>query len=349
MSDVTLETLEILAPSAPREDAGLETALDRVVGGATFLELKGRAASAVWGTADRILWSAGEPCYLAGRQGLGKSTIAQQLVLARAGIRPATFLDLDVVPDARPVLYFASDRASQVARSLARMVTDADLAALESRVRVFSGPPTFDVRSDPRMILRLADALGVGTVVIDSAKDLAPDLENSETGATFNAAMQHLCEAGVDVLVLHHVRKSHAQNKKPRSIDDVFGSTWLTAGAGSVLMLWGEPGDPLVEMLHLKMPMEQVGPLRLAHDHTAGTTTLAEPHVKALDVLRRSRAGMTARDLAAHRTEGRDPRPADVERARRELDRLVADRLAHRTDGDKARSVPTVYVAAVQE
>jgi replicative DNA helicase len=347
MSELTLETLEILTPAAPPVDATLETALERVVGGATFLDLKGRAASSVWGTGDRILWSSGEPCYLAGRQGLGKSTLAQQLVLARAGIRPPTFLDLDVVPDPRPVLYYASDRASQVARSLARMVTDEDLPALEERVFVFSGPPTFDVRAEPRILLRIAERLGVGTVVIDSAKDLAPDLENSETGATFNSAMQHLAEAGIETLVLHHVRKSQGQNKKPRSIDDVFGSTWLTAGAGSVMMLWGEAGDPLVELLHLKQPMEPVGPVRVLHDHQAGVSTLAAPDVKALDVLRRARSGLTARDLASQRAEGRDPRPAEVERARRELDRLVADQLAHRRDGDKSRSLPTTYVAAV--
>jgi replicative DNA helicase len=347
MSELTLETLEILTPASPPVDTSVDTALERVVGGATFLHLKGGDASAVWGTGNRILWSSGEPCFLAGRQGLGKSTIAQQLVLARAGIKPPTFLDFDVASDPRPVLYFASDRASQVARSLARMVTEEDLPALEERVFVFSGPPTFDVRAEPQILLRIAERLGVGTVVIDSAKDLAPDLEEGKTGSIFNAAMQHLATANIEVLILHHVRKSQGQNRKPRSLDDVYGSTFLTAGAGSVLMLWGEAGDPLVELLHLKQPMEHVGTLRLAHDHQSGTTTLAEPQVKALDVLRRSQHGLTARDLAALKAEGRDPRPADVERARRELDRLVADQLAHRRDGDKSRSLPTTYVAAV--
>ncbi len=32
------------------------------------------------------------------------------------------------------------------------------------------------------------------------------------------------------------------------------GSTWLTSGLGSVIVLDGEPGDPTVELRHLKQP-----------------------------------------------------------------------------------------------
>jgi hypothetical protein len=42
--------------------------------------------------------------------------------------------------------------------------------------------------------------------------------------------------------------------------DDVYGSTWLTAGTGSVILLHGEPGDPIVSMHHLKKPVAEGGP-----------------------------------------------------------------------------------------
>lgn len=346
MSALSVDTLEVLPASSP-SSGDVDLAMERVRPGGAWILDAGGEASAVWGDGDRILWSSGEPCYLVGPQGVGKSTVAQQLVLARAGIRGDSLLGLTVTTDPRPVLYLASDRPTQVARSLRRMVAESDRAALDERLLVFAGPPTFSITSDPTSLLRLAQSVDAGTVIVDSAKDLAVDLETGPTGAALNQAMQHLVANGIEVLVLHHQRKANGQNKAPKTLADVYGSTWITSGAGSVLLLWGEAGDPVVDLRHLKIPVEPVGPLRLLHDHDTGTTTLAEQPVEPLQILRRSARGITAQDLAVHLAEGREPRRADVERARRKLDALVRDALAHKRDGDKARSIPTTYVAAV--
>jgi hypothetical protein len=52
---------------------------------------------------------------------------------------------------------------------------------------------------------------------------------------------------------------SGVKARKPTP-DDVYGSTWLTAGTGSVILLNGEPGDPIVIMHHLKKPVAEGGP-----------------------------------------------------------------------------------------
>ena len=49
---------------------------------------------------------------------------------------------------------------------------------------------------------------------------------------------------------------------KPKRLADVYGSRWLTAGMGSVLLLWGEPGDLVVEVRHLKQPVRGGRPVR---------------------------------------------------------------------------------------
>ena len=72
---------------------------------------------------------------------------------------------------------------------------------------------------------------------------------------------------------MHHGRKANADNKKPNTLDDVYGSAWLTAGMGSVICLWGKPGDSLVELTHLKQPAEAVGPMMVLHDHATGRST----------------------------------------------------------------------------
>ena len=68
-------------------------------------------------------------------------------------------------------------------------------------------------------------------------------------------------------MLLHHERKAANGGKRVHTLDDVYGSTWLTSGLGSVFVLDGEPGDPTVELRHLKQPAEPIGPLTLRHDH----------------------------------------------------------------------------------
>ena len=70
--------------------------------------------------------------------------------------------------------------------------------------------------------------------------------------------------------MLHH-RKKQTTNAKI-GLDDVYGSTWLTSGMGSVVLLDGNPGDPLVEFRHLKFPVSEVG----SHDQASGLMTVAE-------------------------------------------------------------------------
>ena len=45
-------------------------------------------------------------------------------------------------------------------------------------------------------------------------------------------AAQH----GINVEALAHTRKATGTNTHPNTIDDVYGSTWITAGAGSMIL-----------------------------------------------------------------------------------------------------------------
>jgi len=116
-------------------------------------------------------------------------------------------------------------------------------------------------------------------------------------------------------------------------MEDVYGSTWITAGMGSVVLLWGAAGDPLIELSHLKQPASQIGPLTVEHDADTGTMTVYRGAVDPLTFLRNSPGGATAADLA--RVVVTKDKPTDNERkkAQRALDRLARDGLAHRKDG----------------
>ena len=170
------------------------------------------------------------------------------------------------------------------------------------------------------------------SVFIDSLKDVAVGLADDEVGACLNSAMQHAVAEGIEVAAAHHQRKGQA-GSRPRTLEDVYGSTWITAGAGSVVLLWGSVGDVLVEAVHLKQPAAEVGPLRIDHDHNTGTTTVDPGDVDPFTVLCHTPNGLAARDLAIIQRHTTEPTENQVRvGGLRVLDRLVARNLAHKRD-----------------
>lgn len=279
---------------------------------------------AVWGdpATGRVLWAKGEPLMLVGPTGVGKSSVMQQVVVRLVGLGDPEFLGLPVTRAEGRVLYLAADRPRQIVRSLRRMVTEADRAALNDRLVIRPGPPPRDLAANPELLLQLCREADAGTVIIDSLKDVAVGLSDDKVGSGLNLAIQYAIAADIEVGSLHHQRKGQ-NGEKAKRLEDVYGSTWLTAGAGSVVLLWGTAGDPLVELVHLKQPADAVGPLKLFHDHDRGVTTLERGEVDPLRVLEARPSGLTAGDLAILMFDGRSPTDSDRKRAKRQLDRLV--------------------------
>jgi replicative DNA helicase len=297
------------------------TALD----GAAFALDAPTGVDAVWGEGSRVLWAKGEPAMIVKPDGVGGTTIAQQLILARAGIKVPALLGLPVASDLdRRVLYLALDRPQQAARSMRRMVTDADRQALEAGLTVWKGELPFDLVSDPHRLLAFAQEHDAGTIVIDSLKDVADKLSDEAVASAINKAMQMCVHAGVEVLPLHHQRKAQGNNKKPRTLADVYGNRWLFAGCGSIVMLWGEAGDPIVELTHLKQPADVVGPLTLLHENTTGTTSVAHA-ADVVELLATATAPLTVKEVAVGLFKVREPKENDLAKARRRLKAAEAE------------------------
>jgi hypothetical protein len=138
---------------------------------------------------------------------------------------------------------------------------------------------------------------------------------------------------GVELMLLHHERKAANGGKRVHTLDDVYGSTWLTSGLGPVFVLDGEPGDPTVELRHLKQPAEPIGPLTLRHDHGSELTALLGDDVPDLlgYLIAAGANGVTARD-AAIAIIGRAAE-SDLKSIKRQLGKLVKDNLARKETG----------------
>jgi len=350
--------LEVLAADLNRLERHLLDAFDqqedeeepqkssRAQDGATFILDGPKDTPSVWGRDDQVLWAAGETLMLVGPQGVGKSTLLQQLSLARIGLREEV-LGYAIGQTSSHVLYIAADRPAQIRRSFFRMVTEADRAVLTERLMVWAGPLPFDLAAQPEKLLAFVQQFDADTLVIDSLKDVAFDLPKDEVGVRVNHALQLVLSAGIEIVVAHHQRKATAQNKKPSTLGDVYGSVWLTAGCGSVVLLWGEAGDPVIELSHLKQPVSEVGPLKMLHDHDHGSTALSE-NPDLLDVLRK-RGSLTAEQAARVLFDRDTPSESQIEKARRRMGQLTRKGLAlERTGqrgGSKDERVPTTWLA----
>jgi hypothetical protein len=229
------------------------------------------------------------------------------------------------------LLYLAMDRPQQIARRLLQQFTPAELEHLDDRMDLGVGPPPQDMARTPELLAALCEQAKADTVVVDSLKDAAIGLVDDEVGAGWNRARQLAVAAGVEVLELHHLVKRGQNGRDPETLADVYGSAWLTAGAGSVLVLLGDAGSPIVRAKHLKPVAEPFGPAELAHDHTRGVTTVHH-RVDLLELLAITRV-QTARTAACQLFDTDKPKPAETERARRKLDALVAAGKAHKRPG----------------
>lgn len=294
----------------------------------------------LWGTGSEVLLADGESLVIAGRQGLGKTTLTQQLVLGRCGFEEYnTLLGFPIVAG-NHALYLAMDRPKQIARSFRRMVGEAWRDELNERLTIWEGPPPHDLAKYPALLARLSQQAGADTVVVDSLKDAALGLTEDEVGAGYNRARQHALVEGVQVIEPHHLRK--APNAKPDAavtLDDLYGSTWLTSGAGSVILLTGKAGDPIVGLQHLKQPNAEVGPFKVIHDWETGRSTVW--HTMDLVLLARQPSGLTALDAARAMFDTDKPERNDKEKARRRLETLTATGQLEVIDqGDQAANKP---------
>lgn len=278
---------------------------------------------AMWGTGQRVLWPEGESLMICGPTGLGKTTLAGMLLRAQLlgfGQLDDEVLGLPVRQVQGKILYLAMDRPAQIARSLHRQFRDCCRRdALVDRLVIWKGPPPRDIAADPTCLAQLAEQAGAAVVYLDSLKDAAIGLSDDAVGAGYNRARQALLSKGVQLAELHHVTKNSTGG-----IEAAFGSTWLTAGAGSVIMLSGQPGDPVVGLQHLKKPAEEVGPLKLEHDEISGElAVISSPDLVAL-AKERGQEGINAKEAAVALFDTSLPNRSQAERARRMLKRHVA-------------------------
>jgi len=208
---------------------------------------------------------------------------------------------------------------------------------LAERLLIWRGPPPADIAKNPGLLNALAEKADADTVYLDSVKDAALGLSEDEVGAGYNRARQHLLAHNRQLAELHHTVKRGAGGGPPTSVADIYGSAWIANGTGSIVMLSGDPGDPIVGFRHVRAPADQLGPFQLLHDQDAGT--LAVFHSTDLVELATAAGfvGLTAKGAAAALFGVTEPNTGQVEKARRRLMKLTETGLLTHAEGDRGR------------
>lgn len=298
--------------------------------GASFLLDAPPANAPVWGEGDHVLQQEGEGLMIFGPQGVGKSTVAQQHRLRRIGLRTDRLFGLPVRIEERDGvhLYLAMDRPAQIQRSFARMVNEDDRSQLKRRLVFWEGPPPISVLASPQTLSDWAQEIVAPdpllSITVDSYKDLAPGLNSDEVGAGINSAMQEAIARGIEWVALHHPKKAQIENRIPDSLDDVYGSTWLTSGMGSVVHLGGVAGAEVITVTHLKQPMAPVGPLTIERDRASGSTRDTEPSAVIYRMLVVAGERGVTRNAAALKLRGNEEQ-ASLKAAERLLNRMAEE------------------------
>jgi len=304
--------------------------------------------TALWGSGDDVLWVEGEAFMICGGMGLGKTTLAGQLL--RAQLLGGDVLGLPVTQISGTILYLAMDRPRQIRRSLLRQFDECHRNEL-GRLLIRPGPPMADMAAQPTLLAAMADVARADIVYVDSLKDAAIGLSDDKIGAAYNRARQHLLAAGKQICELHHNRKT-VQGNTPGSIGEVYGSTWISAGAGSIINLTGDPGDPIIGFRHVKQALNEIGPFKLAIDHDRGTM-IVDHSVNLLELAAAAGPdGLTADGAAANIFGTEKPTRAQREKARRRLDKLVNSGHLRCHEGAKGRGATSRaawFVAAVTD
>lgn len=308
---------------------------------------------ALWGRGNDVLWAEGEGLLIYADQGLGKTTIAQRLVLHLTGIETGPLLGLPVrrLPIGRKILYLAMDRPRQAARSLRRMVEPESRAILDQFVTVWKGPMVVNPLRDARAMADWVQEIcpEVAVVIIDSVKDLAPGIADDKVGAGLNSAWQELVARGIDIVSLHHGRKAKQGESRRMRLDEIYGSVWLTSGQGSVIGLDGEQGREIIEFFHLKQPAETVGPLTVRFDRAQGTVELVEA-AKTLQQLMIEAGDIGITIAEAARVTYGDSLAKNQQRVRRTFKSLLDRELVVKHDGENTNEgkQPDRYVLSKQ-
>lgn len=116
----------------------------------------------------------------------------------------------------------------------------------------------FDQSADRKAIETFLETYKPEVAAFDSlSKTTMNSLDESSTKAVMDFADHIRMDHDCSVIFIHHDRKAQIGNRKPKSLEDVYGSFYITATATTVIGMWSNPNTFEIEINYLKVRLAQ--------------------------------------------------------------------------------------------
>ena len=315
------------------------------IDGATFILDQPDTIPALWGDGTEVLWAEGESLMIAGPMGLGKTTLAVLLMRAQLGLGDGTVLGLPVAERDGKILYLGDGPArTDRARHAPTVHRSTTAPCSPNGCSVWRGPPPADIARNPACwpgSPKPPTPTPSTSTRSKTPPSACPTTKSApDTTAPANIYSPTVCSSAEQ----HHTVKRNAGGGPPTAVADIYGSAWITNGTGSIVMLSGEPGDPIVGLRHVRAPADQVGPFQLLHDPDAGTLTIFHSTDLVELVAAAGFVGLTAKGAAAAMFDVVEPRQRPGRESAAAADETHRGRTAHirrgRTRSRRASPAP---------
>ena len=191
------------------------------------------------GSPERPLLAKGFPLLIAGDIGVGKSLLAIQAIRSLClgipflGRFPVTKL----LPGERLTLLTLDRSYAVTQRLLAATSNTLEREYIDSKISVINDVEQSSIESDPYLLSDIAAAGESKLLIIDGADKLTRNVVDHESGRRLADAVNSLLNAGVDLLMTSHLKKSQKQFNVDGKLSDIYGSMQLPAVVGSVVTL----------------------------------------------------------------------------------------------------------------
>ena len=223
---------------------------------------------------------------VAGKQGVGKTQLTIQMLLH--------------IALGKPMLGWKIDQPRRVAL-LSMEMSAAEIKHFQTEVNKLLSPDErkllaenffiipvghsilFDNSGDMKKVEQFVQQYHPEVVGVDSlSKTTAASLEEAAAKKVLDFADHLRMDYDCSIVFIHHNRKGQVGNKRPKELDDVYGTFWITATATTVIGMWQNQQTGEIEINYLKVrlaeaPKTQVvirTPQGLAFEEVTASTIL---------------------------------------------------------------------------
>jgi len=179
---------------------------------------------------------------ISGKPGVGKTQLMIQMLMCQAIGKPMFHWE---ITQPRKVMFVSMEmnvvELKVIHQEMDSVLTDDERALLQENFRFvpIGQSLLFDSDTDRAKILRMLDRYKPEISSFDSlSKTTKAALDETNSKAVMDFADEMRFNYDTTVGLIHHNRKAQVGNRRPKELDDIYGSFYLTANPTTVMNMW---------------------------------------------------------------------------------------------------------------